>query len=756
MLVRLWIVFAACLVLSAVAVAEERFALLVGNEDYPAEVGRLSNPHEDVDRVAAALRSAGFTDVEVLKDATQTDMNAGVLSLARKLRAAGSDGVGFFYYSGHGGSTETVGVRRNYMLPSKSPITSAEELTILGIPVDNVVDTLVATDAKAVFVISDACRNTLPITSTKGGETDKSFVPTQTRSGLYVAYSTADGATARDDGIFSQALAREITRPGQYVSRAFTLALREVARQRPGNKLPFSVDGLTEDLCFMSCPGEGSRITTRSEDERDWERLSALNKEEGYRIYLALHPAGSYVSAANAAIERLVSSGGAERDVETEGSANIENVASSAKAALDAANTAYYAEDYSEAATQYDIACRGGLAGGCANLGLLYDRGWGVSRDYAVAIESYRKACDGGEAWACSNYGVMYESGKGIAADSGAAVRLYDRACEMSDYQCTYLAFMYDNGKGVATDYSKAMDLYTRGCEAGDGRGCTYRGLLKENGQGVTSDFAAAVEDYRSGCELEDKFCTYLGYMYEYGRGVTKSLSSARDYYDRGCVAEDARGCSRLGYIYKDGRGVSVNYEEAMDLFDIACELDAYYCVDIGLMHEGGRGVKKDEATAAVFYEQACQANEERCTYLGYMYRYSRGRSEDLVYAMSLFERSCGAEDARACSYLGRMHQDGEGVPSDNARARSYYVTACELDYFYCNDLAYFYEMGYGGPQDYVQAAKYYGFACDDGEAIACKNLALAYRAGRGVDVSSKLDAQYSERACELDSDYCD
>ena len=48
-----------CLLLFAgaalTALAEPRYAVLVGNEDYPATVGRLSLPHEDVENIRAAL-----------------------------------------------------------------------------------------------------------------------------------------------------------------------------------------------------------------------------------------------------------------------------------------------------------------------------------------------------------------------------------------------------------------------------------------------------------------------------------------------------------------------------------------------------------------------------------------------------------------------------------------------------------------------------------------------------------------------------
>ncbi len=243
---------AICLsVLGAMAAsAEERFALVIGNEDYPATIGSLQRPHEDAGRIADALLQAGFpaANITLLKDATQTEISLAVANLSSNLRRAGSESIGFFYYSGHGGSAEASGVRQNYLIPSKTPITGAEQLPILGIQVGGIIDSLSAANAKAVFIVSDACRNTLPFASSKGGDEDKGMTRVNARSGLFIAFATADGATAPDDGAFSTALAAQLARPGQTVDRAFTLALREVAAARPGNRLPFSVDGLRGDV----------------------------------------------------------------------------------------------------------------------------------------------------------------------------------------------------------------------------------------------------------------------------------------------------------------------------------------------------------------------------------------------------------------------------------------------------------------------------------------------------------------------------
>ena len=48
--------------------AEARIALLIGNQRYPAEIGQLANPHNDVALLDKTLKSLGF-EVVTVKDA---------------------------------------------------------------------------------------------------------------------------------------------------------------------------------------------------------------------------------------------------------------------------------------------------------------------------------------------------------------------------------------------------------------------------------------------------------------------------------------------------------------------------------------------------------------------------------------------------------------------------------------------------------------------------------------------------------------
>ena len=88
--------------LSSMAHAEKRIALLIGNKDYKAGVGALANPLNDIRVVAEALRAVGFEVLKPAQNARRADMLIAIRDFASKLKAAGPDAVGFLYYSGHG------------------------------------------------------------------------------------------------------------------------------------------------------------------------------------------------------------------------------------------------------------------------------------------------------------------------------------------------------------------------------------------------------------------------------------------------------------------------------------------------------------------------------------------------------------------------------------------------------------------------------------------------------------------------------
>src|SRR5262249_35714604 len=83
------------------AFAEPPVALALGNGKYGNGIGNLTNPPNDADLVAKALKDAGFT-VSLVKNADQKQMKRAIVDFGKALSSAGPQAVGLFYYAGHG------------------------------------------------------------------------------------------------------------------------------------------------------------------------------------------------------------------------------------------------------------------------------------------------------------------------------------------------------------------------------------------------------------------------------------------------------------------------------------------------------------------------------------------------------------------------------------------------------------------------------------------------------------------------------
>ncbi|MEZ6028881.1 MAG: caspase family protein [Hyphomonadaceae bacterium] len=234
---------------------EIRLALVIGIENYERPVNPLTWPHEDAESIALALRAAGFT-VTVRNDLDKARMREEDQTFAADLAKAGPNGVGFLYFSGHGGSVATQEIRRNYLLPAGASVATASQLALSGIRTSEIVDDLLIANAKAVFIVIDACRNTLADDKSIDGVSDKGLVRVSASDGIFMAFAAADGETAPDDGVYARELAKAIRTEGISHDRVFTLANRAVAQTRPSGKYPITSEGLRQDIFFRGLPSE--------------------------------------------------------------------------------------------------------------------------------------------------------------------------------------------------------------------------------------------------------------------------------------------------------------------------------------------------------------------------------------------------------------------------------------------------------------------------------------------------------------------
>jgi carboxyl-terminal processing protease len=269
--------------------AEEppRIALVIGNQKYDVSVGELKNPYNDIAIVGNSLAKLGFELLPPLKDARRSAILGAVRELVHRLNAAGSSAIGFVYYSGHGAAEGETGI--NYLIPIDAREPGSLSFWDDSLKLDDVLKLLDNARSAAKFVVFDACRNELRVPAKS---TSKGFVPLAEQQGMFIAYSTAAGRTASDQGDgsgpYAAALAEELLRPGVDHLSLFQNIKEAVYIRSGGLQQPWESNGLFRRvyLSRQTRPIDATGPVTQSEVARRWseiERLEDLELFEAFR-----------------------------------------------------------------------------------------------------------------------------------------------------------------------------------------------------------------------------------------------------------------------------------------------------------------------------------------------------------------------------------------------------------------------------------------------------------------------------------------
>ena len=269
----------------------------------------------------------------------------------------------------------------------------------------------------------------------------------------------------------------------------------------------------------------------------------------------------------------------------------------------------YNKGDYKKANEYYEMGCKLGDGGSCANLGINYLRGNGTLADANKAKDFFQKACDLKIGIACQNLAFMYWSEKKI---DSAAVN-FEKACNFDMAEsCGYASELFKDETNFFKDLKKAIEFAKKGCDLKDGKSCFNLGAGYGEGNGIKKDFKEANKYYQKACDLNNDAdgCASLGYNYKYGYGITKDLTLANKYNKKACDAGSGRGCNYLGVNYRDGVGFEKNMQTAYSYFKKSC-YDYNYargCTNLGeiLCKYGNYTNAKQEARDALnkaYYE---------------------------------------------------------------------------------------------------------------------------------------------------------
>jgi TPR repeat protein len=484
--------------------AEQRIALIVANESYASgDLGRLPGTRTDAQRLEIALKKDGFA-VTTVYNAGLGQMRQAVGAFARRLAQAGKDGVGFFYYSGHGIASEAG--QDNYLIPVDAVPQGFTDLPLQAFGMKDMIGAVAAAGAKAAFIVIDACRNT-PVSWSRG---TKGLLRPDPSTDMLIAYATAPQSTASDDGLYSQILSEELSKEGANSDLLFQAVQRRVARETNRRQIPAFESRLVEPVVFLeSLPTETLRravpattvaLPTDSPAIASL-RQRALAGDAASQVSLGIKYDGGRDGLARNKTEavrffRMASDRGdalgqgflADMYQFGEGGLAVDKVEAVRlyKLAADQGNRFAQARlgrlyelgggglvvNRAQAARLYKLAADQGEPMAQARLGYMYDVSLGgLPKDQVEAVRLYKLAADQGNALAQVNLGVLYELGQGgLPVDKMAAARLFRLAADQGDADGqAYLADYYSRGDGgLPKDSAESLRFFKLAAQKGN------------------------------------------------------------------------------------------------------------------------------------------------------------------------------------------------------------------------------------------------------------------------------------------------
>ncbi len=130
--------------------------------------------------------------------------------------------------------------------------------------------------------------------------------------------------------------------------------------------------------------------------------------------------------------------------------------------------------------------------------------------DYAAALRIYRSMADQGLAIAQFNVGLMYDKGQGVSKDEVQAMKWYRLAADQgrsdAQYQLGHLCYKQNN-------YAEAAKWFHLAADQGRADAQSNLGSMYAEGEGVPQDFVqalrrftlSAAQNHKDGVENRDK-----------------------------------------------------------------------------------------------------------------------------------------------------------------------------------------------------------------------------------------------------------
>ncbi|HJR20639.1 MAG TPA: caspase family protein, partial [Dongiaceae bacterium] len=324
--VALWLVWSGEALGASGAVA--RVALVVGNGAYAPEIGKLKNPASDAQLMADALKGLGF-EVAVVTDADQKAMKRAIREFGQKLRETGPNGIGLFYYAGHGVQVDG----ENFLLPVGAEIQAEGDVELEAVSAASILSQMQFAGNAVNLVFLDACRNNPLTRSFRSGS--RGLARVDAPRGSFVGYSTAPGDVSVDgesgNSPYALALVEELNTPGISIEEAHRAVRGKVLAATNQRQTPWDSSSLTGPVILKALsaaqPPQVAAVTppptppagasTQQAELLFWDSIKDSDNPATFQAYLTQFPNGVFAGLARAKIDELKSAGNAPDETQS-------------------------------------------------------------------------------------------------------------------------------------------------------------------------------------------------------------------------------------------------------------------------------------------------------------------------------------------------------------------------------------------------------------------------------------------------------
>lgn len=339
--------------------------------------------------------------------------------------------------------------------------------------------------------------------------------------------------------------------------------------------------------------------------------------------------------------------------------------------------------EFDKAVKYFREAMQRGNADASYWMGVLTQKGGGLTQNDAQSFEYFLAAANSGHAEALHKVGESYFHGHGVAKNVTEAFNSYTSAASRGSSNAMVEAgICYMQGTGTDVDLFQAAGYFLEAAECDHMLGLTLYANCLIMGQGLPRNAKLGVELIKFADEAGCLDATViLGLCYEEELGVKKDQAEAVKLYRKAAKLGDKKAMARLGRCLVEGIGGVQDVALGVRYLRVAIKANVPRAwMTYGYLLSTGMGMDRNQSKALRCFKRAAAGGLISAhTNLGISYLFAKGVPRNVGTAIRHFRHAASYNLMHAQWMLALIFENDEGVPKQVDRAMYYFHRLAQM-----------------------------------------------------------------------------